>query len=70
MKKLAAGALAGLAAALLLAGPALAAAGVTVRVEGQDQTLVPRTLVRTLDKNAVQEPNGTRFCKGSIRSWI
>jgi hypothetical protein len=57
MKKLAPGGLAGLAAALLLAAPALAAPGsVGVRIEGDAQTLVPRTVVTTT-ADPVGKPN-------------
>jgi hypothetical protein len=48
MKTLVSGVLAGLAAATLLAAPALAAPGnVAIRIEGTDRTLVPRTGVAT-----------------------
>jgi hypothetical protein len=51
MKKISAGALAALLAGALLAAPAGAAAGnVAVRVEGDAQTLLPRTVVTTTDK--------------------
>jgi hypothetical protein len=63
MKKLAPGALAGLAAALLLAAPAYAA-NVTVRIEGQDQTLVPRTLAQTSDDVVLDDPNSDMNCSG------
>jgi hypothetical protein len=64
MKKLAPGALAGLAAAVLLAAPALAApANVTVRVEGQDATLVPRTAVATTAQPVLAE--GANSCPGT-----
>ena len=43
MKRLVPGALAGLAAAALLAAPALAGPTVTVRVEGDGATLLERT---------------------------
>jgi hypothetical protein len=57
MKRFVSGALAGLAAATLLAAPALAGpANVTVRVEGESQTLVPRTTVRTTTVPPVQHP--------------
>jgi hypothetical protein len=49
MKKLAPGALAGLAAAALLAAPALAGPTVTVRVEGAASTLLERTRVTLPD---------------------
>jgi hypothetical protein len=50
MKRFVPGALAGLAAAMLLAAPAAAApSNVTVRIEGTTQTLVPRTAVTTSD---------------------
>jgi hypothetical protein len=66
MKRFVSGALAGLAAAIALAAPALAGpANVTVRVEGQDQTLVPRIAVRTTDTPVAAEPGGTRSCKGT-----
>ena len=65
MRKIVPGALAGLLAAVVLAAPALAGPTVTVRVEGQDRTLVPRTLVTTTDTPAVSEPApGTRTCSG------
>jgi hypothetical protein len=64
MKKLAPGALAGLAAAALLAAPALAApANVTVRVEGKDQTLLPRTAVATGTAPVLVE--GANSCSGT-----
>jgi hypothetical protein len=48
MKRFVPGALAGLAASTLLAAPALAAPGnVAIRIEGDAQTLVPRTVVTT-----------------------
>jgi hypothetical protein len=49
MKRLVPGALAGLAAATLLAAPALAGPTVTVRVEGQSRTLLERTRVTLPD---------------------
>jgi hypothetical protein len=64
MKKLAAGALAGLATAAALAAPALAApANVTVRVEGQDATLLPRTAVTTDTAPVLTE--GANACSGT-----
>ncbi len=66
MKRFVPGALAGLAAAVLLVAPAVAApSNVTVRVEGQDQTLVARTAIRTNDTPVAPEPGGTRSCKGT-----
>jgi hypothetical protein len=66
MKRFVPGALAGLAAATLLAAPAFAApASVTVRVEGEHQTLVPRTTVSTTETPVAPEPGGTRSCKGT-----
>jgi len=66
MKNYAAGALAGLAAALLLAAPALAApANVTVRIEGRDATLVPRTLTQTTDDVVLDDPNSDNRCTGT-----
>jgi hypothetical protein len=57
MKKFVPGALAGLLAAALLAAPALAAPGnVGVRIEGDAQTLVPRTVVTTT-ADPVGKPN-------------
>jgi hypothetical protein len=50
MKRFVTGGLAGLAAAMALAAPAFAAPGTsTMRVEGSDRTLVPRTPVTTTD---------------------
>jgi hypothetical protein len=64
MKKLAPGALAGLAAAALLAAPAFAAPGqVGVRIEGDAQTLVPRTVVTTTAE-PVGKP-GQPTCSGT-----
>jgi hypothetical protein len=66
MKKLAPGALAGLAAAVLLAAPALAAPGtVSVRIEGTAQTLVPPTSATTtatpVGKDGKNCPGTTAF---------
>jgi hypothetical protein len=64
MKKVVPGALAGLIAAALLAAPALAApANVTVRVEGQHQTLLPRTAVATDTRPVLVE--GANACPGT-----
>jgi len=64
MKSITAGALAGLAVAVALAAPALAApANVTVRVEGEGQTLLPRTAVAT-DANPVLA-DGANACPGT-----
>jgi hypothetical protein len=66
MKKIAPGALAGLVAVALGGAPALAApANVTVRVEGETQTLVPRTAVRTTDAPVATDPATGRSCKGT-----
>jgi hypothetical protein len=64
MKKIVSGALAGLVAALVLAGPAVAAPGnVGVRIEGTTQTLLPRTVVTTTDA-PVGRP-GQPSCSGT-----
>jgi hypothetical protein len=66
MRRFVPGGLAGVAAALLLAAPAPAApSNVTVRIEGQDNTLVPRTAIHTNDTPVAREPGGTRSCKGT-----
>ena len=52
MKRFVPGALAGLAAAMLLAAPALAGPTVTVRVEGQSATLLERTQVTLPDTDS------------------
>ena len=63
MRRLVPGALAGLAAATLLAAPALAAPGnVAIRIEGTDRTLVPRTGVAT---TAVPVGRDGRNCPGT-----
>ena len=64
MKKTGSGAFAGLLAALVLAAPAAAApANVTVRVEGEAHTLVPRTAVTTsitpVGKDGINTCSGT-----------
>jgi hypothetical protein len=64
MKRFVPGALAGFAAAMLLAAPALAAPGnVAVRIEGDAQTLLPRTVVTTTTA-AVGKP-GQPTCEGT-----
>lgn len=64
MKKFVPGALAGLVTAALLAAPALAApANVTVRVEGQDATVVPRTAVTTTTQPVLSD--GVNSCPGT-----
>jgi hypothetical protein len=64
MHKTCSGALAGLLAALVLAAPAQAAPGnVAVRVEGDAQTLLPRTVVSTTDA-PVGKP-GQPTCSGT-----
>ena len=67
MFKIPAGALAALLAITVLAAPALAAgpAHVTVRVEGADETLVPRTAVTTTTTPVADDPNSDRSCKGT-----
>ena len=67
MKNFVPASLAGLVATAVLAAPALAApANVTVRIEGADATLVPRTTVHTTDGPAIAEPApGTQSCKGT-----
>jgi hypothetical protein len=64
MKKIVPGGIAGLLAAAVLAAPTVAsAAKVTVRVEGDARTLVPRTLVTTTDA-PVGKP-GQPTCAGT-----
>jgi hypothetical protein len=63
MRRLVPGALAGLAAATLLVSPA-SAANVTVRVEGDAQTLLPRTAVTTSADVRVGKP-GQPTCDGT-----
>jgi hypothetical protein len=64
MKKISPGALAALLVAALLAAPALAAPGrVAVRIEGDAQTLLPRTVVTTTD-GPVGKP-GQPSCDGT-----
>src|SRR5215207_258635 len=62
MKKIPLGAFAALLAAMLLAAPAQAA-NVTVRVEGETQTLLPRSAVAT-DGNPVLV-DGSNSCRGT-----
>jgi len=62
MKKISPGALAALLATALLAAPA-SAADVTVRVEGEAQTLVPRTAVATDATPVLVE--GSNACAGT-----
>ena len=64
MKRFVPGALAGVAAAMLLASPALAApANVKVRVEGDAATLLPRTQVATDTQPVLVE--GANSCPGT-----
>lgn len=64
MKKISPGALAALLLTALLAGPAGAATGkVAVRVEGDAQTLVPRTVVTTTEKPVGKA--GQTACSGT-----
>jgi hypothetical protein len=58
---------AALVASGLVAAPAGAAgpANVTVRVEGESQTLVPRSAVRTNDEGVAKDPATGRSCKGT-----
>ena len=64
MKKIGPGVLAGLAATAVLAAPALAApANVTVRVEGESQTRLPRTAVGTTGEPVLAD--GTNSCSGT-----
>jgi hypothetical protein len=64
MKKISAGALAALLATAVLAAPALAGPGnVAVRVEGDSQTLLPRTVVTTTE-SPVGKP-GQPTCDGT-----
>jgi hypothetical protein len=66
MKKIAPGVLAGLLASAVLAAPALGApANVTVRVEGEGQTLVPRTAVKTTTAPVAADAGSGRSCKGT-----
>jgi hypothetical protein len=66
MMKISPGALAALLVTALLAAPAYAApANVTVRVEGENQTLVPRTAIRTADAAVAGDPNSGRSCRGT-----
>lgn len=54
------------ALALAVASPALAApADVTVRVEGADQTLVPRTALRTTTATVNKDGNAAHNCTGT-----
>jgi hypothetical protein len=64
MKKIVPGGIAGLLAAAVLAAPAPAApANVTVRVEGESQTLLPRTAVATTTDPVLGD--GTNSCPGT-----